>query len=224
MSRPAGPRRAIAPIAAALRRPQLAPLLIVGFLAVAGFAAFEVTFAQFVHARLAISHRQVSFLFAYVGVLAVIVQGTLVGALTRRLGERRMVLAGLSLTAAALLLLASAHRLAVILGALPLLTLGTGVTAPSLSALVSHGAAADEQGMALGAYQGVGSLARVAGPFLAQLALGHLGVASPAVAAAVLTLLAAWSLVAWQRRSGPLYGEAVPRRPSPRRVPGEEDP
>jgi DHA1 family tetracycline resistance protein-like MFS transporter len=185
------PASGVARLAFAWRHHELAPLMAIGFAVVTAFAAFEVTFAQFLHERLALPHSGVSFLFVYVGVLAAVVQGVLVGRATRRLGERRLVIGGLALGAVGLLLLASAHRLGFVLAVLPALSLGIGMVMPSLSSLVSRGAAADQQGMALGAFQGVSSLARVVGPFFAEIALGWWGVAAPQVGAAVLAAAAA---------------------------------
>jgi MFS family permease len=169
---------------------------------VTGFAAFEVTFAQYLHDRLALAHSGVSFLFVYVGVLAATVQGVLVGRATRRFGEKRLVVGGLALGAVGLLLLASAHRLSFVLAVLPALSLGIGIVMPSLSSLVSRSAAADQQGMALGAFQGISSLARVVGPFAAEVALGSWGVAAPQVGAAALAALAAGGAVTVLRRPG----------------------
>jgi DHA1 family tetracycline resistance protein-like MFS transporter len=195
------PGSAFARLAFARHHPELTPLLAIGFLVVTGFAAFEVTFAQFVHARLGLPPHQVSFLFVYLGVLAVIVQGGLVGRLTRTLGESRLVIGGLALTTSGLVLLATAHRTTVVLAVLPFLSLGIGLTMPSLSALVSRATSAAEQGTSLGAFQGVGSLARVVGPFLAEIAFGGLGVAAPALGAALLAVAAAGGALAWQRRA-----------------------
>jgi DHA1 family tetracycline resistance protein-like MFS transporter len=189
-------------LAFAWRHPELGPLMLIGFAVVTGFAAFEVTFAQFLHDRLALPHSGVSFLFVYVGVLAAVVQGVLVGRATRWLGETRLVIGGLALGAVGLLLLASAHRLGVVLTVLPALSLGIGMVMPSLSALVSRGAAADQQGLALGAFQGISSLARVVGPFAAEVALGSWGVAAPQVGAAVLAALAAAGAASVFRRGG----------------------
>jgi DHA1 family tetracycline resistance protein-like MFS transporter len=198
----AAPASGVARIAFAWRHPELAPLILIGFAVVTGFAAFEVTFAQYLHDRLALPHSSVSFLFVYIGVLAAVVQGVLVGRATRWLGERRLVIGGLALGAAGLLLLASAHRLAVVLAVLPVLSLGIGMVMPSLSSLVSRGAAADQQGMALGAFQGISSLARVVGPFAAEVALGRWGVAAPQVGAAVLAALAAGGAARVLRHAG----------------------
>jgi len=185
------PASGVARLTFAWRHPDLAPLIAVGFAVVTGFAAFEVTFAQFLHARLDLPHSGVSFLFVYVGVLAVVVQGGLVGRATRLLGEANLVIGGLAFTAAGLLLLSSAHRLGVVLAVLPVVALGAGMVNPSLTALVSRRASADQQGMALGAFQGVSSLARVVGPFAAEVALGRWGVAAPQVGAALLAVVAA---------------------------------
>ena len=187
----AAPASGFARVAFAFSHAELAPLLAIGFLVVTGFAAFEVTFAQFLHERLQLPHSGVGFLFVYVGVPAVAVQGGLVGRATRRFGERPLLFAGLVSTAVGLVLLAAAHRLAGVLTVLPLVALGTGFVTPSLSSLVSRSARADEQGAALGAFQGIGSLARVIGPFTAELAVGAWGVAAPPLGAAVLTVAAA---------------------------------
>jgi multidrug resistance protein len=196
------PSSGLARLAFAWRHPDLAPLMLIGFTVVTGFAAFEVTFAQFLHDRLALPHSGVSFLFVYVGVLAAVVQGVLVGRATRRVGETNLVIGGLALGAVGLLLLASAHRLGVVLAVLPVLSLGIGMVMPSLSALVSRGAAADQQGLALGAFQGISSLARVVGPFAAEVALGRWGVAAPQVGAAALAALAAAGAAGVLRRAG----------------------
>jgi DHA1 family tetracycline resistance protein-like MFS transporter len=199
---PSTPRSGIARLAFAFRHRELAPLLAIGFLVVTGFAAFEVTFAQFLHDRLALAPHSVSFLFVYVGVLAAAIQGGLVGRVTRLFGERRTVVGGLACTASGLILLASAHRLGTVLGVLPLASLGAGLVMPSLSSLVSRHASANEQGLALGAFQSAGSLARVVGPFGAEMALGAWGVAAPQVAAGLLSAVAAVgsAVLFWQRR------------------------
>ena len=98
-----------------------------------------------------------------------------------------------------------AHRIGVVLTVLPALSLGIGMVMPSLSSLVSRGAAADQQGMALGAFQGIASLARVVGSFAAEVALGKWGVAAPQVGAAALAAVAAGGAVTvLSRRSAKL--------------------
>ncbi len=175
----------------AWRTPELAPLLAVALAVVTGFAAFEVTFAQLVHRRWGLHAGNIAFLFAYAGLLAAAMQMTLVGRLSRRLGERRLLLVGLGGTAVGLLLIASQHSLPALIAVLPVLAFGQAMVMPSLSALVSHTAPGERQGETLGAYQATSSLARVLGPMVGQLALGHLGLGAPALTAAACAVAAA---------------------------------
>ena len=168
----------------------LRPLLLVGFLLVTGFAAFEVTFAQFLSRRAYLQPAQVAFIFVYVGALAALVQGVLVGPTTRRLGVAPTVFVGLTLIAAGLPALAASRGLGPILMVLPLLALGQGLAMPSLSTLVSHRAGKADQGLILGAFQGVSALARVIGPMGGQVVLGRWGASAPSLWAAILTALA----------------------------------
>lgn len=185
----------------AWRDPALGPLLAITLTVVAGFSAFEVTFAQLVYRRFGLHAGNIAFLFAYVGVLAAAMQGLLVGRLSRRLGDRRLLLGGLASTALGLFLVAAQHSLPGLVVVLPVLAFGQAMVMPALSTLVSHGAPGDRQGETLGAYQGSASLARVIGPFAGQLALGHLGLGAPAIAAAVCTAAAAVAATALPPRT-----------------------
>ncbi|MGC8917150.1 MAG: MFS transporter [Thermoanaerobaculum sp.] len=165
-------------------------LLGVAFLLVTAWAGFEVTFAQLLHARFALEASQVAWLFAYVGVLGVLVQGVLVRRLPPRWPAKSLAKVGLAFTAGGLLLVVGARSLPVLVAMLPVLALGQGLANPSLSAWVSQRAAAGHQGEALGAFQGAGSLARIVGPFLGEMAWGHLGPWAPGVGGATLVFLA----------------------------------
>lgn len=184
-------RWGLARLAVAKRFPGLPRLLVAAFLLVAGFAAFEVTFAQLLHARLDLPKEKVTLLFVYIGVLAAAVQGGLMGRLSRRVKERHLLIAGLLLVACGLGGLSLQRSLGGFLAVLPLVALGSGLANPSLSSLVSKGVGPNEQGEALGAFQGIGSLARVVGPFAGEIGFGRLGAGTPAMGAAAAALVAA---------------------------------
>jgi MFS family permease len=121
----------------------------------------------------------VAYLFVFLGILAAVVQGGLVGRLARRYGERRLVVAGALLLLpayAALTRVATLPRLAVLLA---FLALGAGLTGPSLSSLISRISAEDEQGGILGLYQSMASLARILGPFWGVFAFERFGPEAP---------------------------------------------
>ncbi|MEW6338677.1 MAG: MFS transporter [Acidobacteriota bacterium] len=186
-------------LALALRRRDLAPLLALGLLVVGGMAVFEVTFAQFLHARIALSPSRIAFVFVYAGVLAALVQGAAVGRLARRFGENTLLFAGLALSAVGLALLAATPSLGWLLAVLPLLAFGQGLTMPTLSAMVSRRGDRDDQGEILGAYQGVNSFARIVGPLAGEVAYGMLGTAAPPLLACALAVAALAGAAAWLR-------------------------
>ncbi|HEX8697129.1 MAG TPA: MFS transporter [Longimicrobium sp.] len=174
---------------------RLRVLYAAGFLVTLGFAAMEGTFSLWAHARWSLGREGISFLFTWVGVVAALAQGFAVGRLVRRLGERRVVLAGLALLTAGLAGVALAPSLPLLAGALAVLALGYGTTSPSLSALISRQGGPAEQGRVLGAYQSLSALGRVFGPVWGGVALAHVGQSAPflsgaGLAAASLLLLA----------------------------------
>ncbi len=166
----------------------LGGLLVVGFLTITAWAAFEVTFAQFLHARWHLPAARVAWLFAYVGLLAVLVQGFVVRKIPGRVPPKVLAVGGLGVSAVGLGFLVEVSSLAVMLAVLPLLALGQGLATPALSAWVSRRSSAAAQGEALGAFQGVGSLARIVGPITGQLVLGHWGVAAVPLVCALLAV------------------------------------
>jgi len=174
-SRASAVERGLPALGRALGNRSIATLLAVFFLLTFAFSNFEATFAQFLHDSLGATPSRVAFLFVYVGVLISIVQGGLIGPLTRALGERRLVVAGGFAVAAALALLPAFLSIPLVMAALVPLTLGIGATNPSLSSLVSKEATAEDRGTVLGAYQSVSALGRILGPLWGEIAYFRLG-------------------------------------------------
>jgi len=179
----------------ALARPVLARLIAVFFLATLAFSGMETTFAWWAIAQFGWGPRSIGFVFFYVGLLSVLMQGVLIGPLTRRFGEERLMLAGLAVLVLGLLLLPFAGDLPRLLVAVSALAIGNGALAPSLSSLISRRAAAGEQGEVMGVAQSAGSLSRVLGPIIAGSLFGAVGRSSPYLLGAALVggaLLIAW--------------------------------
>jgi len=159
-------------------------------LAGSAFAGFEATFALFGERRFDLTEGSAAAVFLVVGVMLVIVQGVLIGPLTKRVGSARLLPAGFVVLIGGFLVLAAAQQWAVLFVALALLSLGQGVVTPSLTSVVADSVAPDKRGEALGVQQSAGALSRIIGPALAGLVFDNAGVAWPYVTAAVLTLLA----------------------------------
>ena len=154
-SLPAGiavrPRRGrITMLRDALGRKVLAQLLAIFFLTILAFAGMESTFALWAMAQLGWGPAQTGYLFTFVGLLWAVMQGGLIGRLTARFGEEKLLLAGLVSIAAGLLILPLAHDLPVLLVATAGLALGMGTMQPSLNSLISRRAGIEEQGEVMG--------------------------------------------------------------------------
>jgi DHA1 family tetracycline resistance protein-like MFS transporter len=170
----AGAQRWFGPIVGALRQPGLAVLVILFFLVVFAFSGLESTFALWAERQLAWGPRNVGYMFAGIGVVMVVVQGGLIGPMTKRLGETRVLLTGVVGLSAGFILLPAADTAVMAAAVMALLAAGFGLANPSLQSLVSRSAAPTGQGAALGVAQSAASLSRIFGPIEAG-ALFHIG-------------------------------------------------
>ena len=173
----------------ALTHPQLGLVLSTFFLATFAFANFESTFALTLKDRMGLDAQHVFWLFVFLGTLAAIIQGGLIGRLAKRFGERKLAVIGAALLVPGYLVLSEVHRVPALMGCLVLLALGAGLTNPTLSALASRLATADEQGGVLGIFQSLSSLARISGPFWGVFSFKEFGTSTPHLTAAAVCCL-----------------------------------
>ncbi len=183
---PAHRHRSLAALAHALARPRLGIVLAALFLWTFAFSNFEATFSQFLHAQHGFTPARASWLFAYAGLIAAAVQGAFVGPLAGRFSERRLAAIGGFVAAAGLVVIPHVAPAAPLFCGLALLAGGIGLLSPSVSALASRLAAADEQGGVLGIAQSFSSLARIAGPIAGEALYGGAGPAAPFVVGGVI--------------------------------------
>jgi DHA1 family tetracycline resistance protein-like MFS transporter len=159
-------------------------LYLLTFAVTFAFGNLEGTFAVYLKQRLlpgSDAHHSVvvtGYVFAYVGVLIVIVQGFLIRRLVKRFGEPNLVVVGIGLMALGFLAFPFAPVLALLLvGPMIPISLGNGLNGPSLRSLVSRKATA--QGAALGLSASFDSLARATGPATAGYLYKHVGQTAP---------------------------------------------
>lgn len=153
----------------AFGQPSLGRALGINFLVVFWFAGMEQTFRLFTDDAFHMSDWGTAQMFFVVGIVAAIVQGGLIGRLTKRFGEKSLLTTGLTLEAIGFVMLALAPRVALSpIGALGLSCIliagGSGLVTPSVSSYISRSAGPDVQGLTLGTMQSLSALARVLGP------------------------------------------------------------
>ena len=169
----------------------LALLLLVAFVSLVAFSAFEVTFPLFGHQRLGFRLTSTAGLFAAIGLLLAAVQASLVHPAVRRFGDAGTLRLGLLTNAVGLLVLAAVHSWWLLAPALVALVVGQGLAMPALTAAFAGSAGAHRTGGVLGVQQSANGLARVVGPVVGGLLFEHVGVAAPYVVGAAFMVVCA---------------------------------
>ncbi|MDT4966011.1 MAG: hypothetical protein QOJ64_748 [Acidobacteriota bacterium] len=159
-------------LVAALRRRRLALVLGVYFLFIVAFSIMTTTFALFTMYRFGYDPAHNGYLFMYVGIIGVIIQGGLIGRLVKTFGEMPLILVGALLFALSLFAMpftgpnTGLFTLLLIGG---VFAVGNSLATPSLTALASKSVGPAEQGTVLGVTQSAASLARAVGPSIQAL-------------------------------------------------------
>lgn len=138
-------------------------LYILQFFVSFSLAGLEATFAYFAFARAGIGTTNLGYIFMIMGLAGAVVQGGLVGRLTKKFGEGAVIQMGLVVSAIGfgLILLTDSFVTAAIF--LTIFGLGNGVIRPSVSALITKRTEVG-QGSATGLLSSFDSLGRIAGP------------------------------------------------------------
>ncbi|MEK7441652.1 MAG: MFS transporter, partial [Chloroflexota bacterium] len=143
------------------------------------FSGLQTNFPLYAHARFNWDATRVGFFFAFVGVCAVFTQGFLIGKLQPRVGEGRLTLIGLALMAASLSGVAIASSEWMLFPLVGSLAVGSGLSIPSVTSLISQRVADDQQGKVMGDTQALISLNLIIGPALAGIAFESFGTSAP---------------------------------------------
>jgi MFS transporter, DHA1 family, tetracycline resistance protein len=165
------------------------PLIWISFLGSLGFVGMEAVFALYGNRRFDFGLTETGLVFMFIGVFAAIVQGGLAHRITARVGEWPVLRAGLWLTAASLILLGLVTELWALFPILALLALGSGLTFPTISAIISQRAPAGDQGSILGVLASAGGLARLLAPIGATILFQSVGIGSPLIVGGLLFVL-----------------------------------
>jgi DHA1 family tetracycline resistance protein-like MFS transporter len=175
--------RSLRNVMLSLKQPRLAFVLVIYFLFIVAFSIMTTAFSLYTMFRFGYDAQHTGYLFAYVGLIAVIIQGGLIGRLVKRFGELPLVIVGAFCFAISLFAVPfvgpAAGGLAALLVGGGVFSMGNSLATPALTSLASKSAGPAQQGVVLGVTQSTASLARAVGPSLAALlissSIAHLG-------------------------------------------------
>lgn len=198
----------------ALNKPRVGPLLSIRLFYALAAATFQTIFTQWAMLRLGVTSQQTGWLLGYVGLLSVIVQGGLIGPLTKRFPEYGLIFSSTIILAVSLLAWGLTPSVPVLLVVMIPIAFATGVLNTVINAAITRAVHPHEIGGALGIAGSLESLSRIISPVMGSVLLGAVGVWAPGVAAALI--MAGVVLFAWRRLivrpDAPLPVAAVARK------------
>jgi DHA1 family tetracycline resistance protein-like MFS transporter len=195
-------------------RPVLVQLLMITFISMCAFVMMEATIALFLSRQDTFRWGvdKVGWFFALAGLVIAVVQGGLIGRLTKLFGEWPLAIAGPLLVAVGMTLFSTTAYHPMVL----VLLLGCAINAggrslqhPSMSSLISKNSDRESQGVVFGMYHGLSSLARVVGPIIAGIAYKFHATGAFVVSGAIVLVAAIWTA---------LVRTTAPQHPAPDRI------
>jgi MFS family permease len=142
------------------------------------FSTFISGFALFAERRFewqghAFGPREIGYVFGYIGLLGIILQGGLLGRLVARFGEAGLVSAGFLTLIVGYFGIGLAHSILMLLFFGTIAAFGNGVIRPGLSSIITQYAGRHEQGVVIGLTQSLMSFASILAPIIAGILIQH---------------------------------------------------
>jgi len=190
-----------------LRNGPLVQMQLIFFVSMGAFVMMETVFAIYLKDTFNYEVGTVGLFFALAGAVIIIVQGGLIGRLSKRFGDWPLVIIGPLFVTGAMVLLAEAgwrHVMPLLIVGVILNASGRSLQTPTLSALISRHSDPRQQGAVFGLFHMLGSLARALGPLVAGAMYTKMH-AGPFLLAATITLgVTAWTVVLRKQLTGSL--------------------
>lgn len=173
----------------ALTHPTVGIMLTITFMVMFAFSIMQGTFALFSEHALHLTVKDIGYIFAFLGLIGVIIQIFLLKRITSWLTEKKAVVVAIVLMALSLILLAFANSMPMLYVAVSLLAMGNSISGPILSGIISKLTPDDEQGNIMGTSQSVGSFARLLGPLVGTSIYSFVGIRAPYIFGAGVLIL-----------------------------------
>ncbi len=159
------------------------------FISTFAFANMEATLVLLTAKLYNWGPKENTYLFVYIGILIVIVQGGMIRQLTKKYSERKLITAGSLMIAAGLFVTPITQNWLVLGLGMTLLSVGSGINNPCNQSVISKLAPEETAGGVLGLGQSVSTLGRIFGPIVGCALFGQFGHMSPYIAGGLCMLV-----------------------------------
>ncbi|MFC1486377.1 MFS transporter [Thermoproteota archaeon] len=173
-----------------LRKPLLGPTLLILFIVTLAFSTIPVIVPLLGIDFFNFNSLELSYVFIYIGLIQIVMQGFLINSLSKRLGEEKLIALGPILMAAGIILMPIFQNLAVFYFTNALLAAGFGLINTSIPAFLSKRISLNEQGSILGIAGSVASIANIPGPLIIGFVYDFAGSFVPFFISAVMLAVA----------------------------------
>lgn len=163
-------------------------LIVAFFLANTAFSSFQSTFALWSQQTFGYGPTENGYLFAFIGILAVVFQLQLLPFVVSKFHEKTILKYAIFILSLGFLVLPFVNSLYILLGSQFLIILGNSLANPSIQALASENVMKEDYGGTLGVLQSAGSMGRIVGPVTGGELFYVLGKESPFIASSVVML------------------------------------
>jgi len=178
-------------IADALSRDSIRAILLAIFSVNVAFSGLQSNFALFTLKRFQMGPQDNAWIFVYIGLLSIFMQGVVVRRMPKTLNPVTTCITGLTAMAFGFLGISMATQSWHLYPAIAILAFGNGIAAPMLTGLISRRVGEQEQGTVLGSSQAILSSTRIVGPLFAGFVFDALGSGAPYWTGAILALAGA---------------------------------
>jgi len=170
----------------ALNRPRVGPLLHTRLFFALASATFQTVFTLYAQYKLGLNARTTGLVLAYVGVLAVIVQGGAIGWMTKRYSDKQLILTSTVVMTLSLAAWAFVPNLWMLLLVLAPLSAANGTLNTVLNSALTKSVYPEEVGGTLGLAASIESLSRVVAPSVGGVLLQNVGTWAPGIFSALV--------------------------------------
>ena len=163
-------------------------VLTIFFIVFLSFSAIPVIMPLLGVAYFGIGSVEMSYLFVYIGLVQIILQGFVIGRLVAKTGDLKLIAFGPLLMMTGILFMPLFPNIGIFIVSLTMIASGSGIMRTVVPSFISKATAESEQGSILGVTNSVASIATVPGPLIGGFLFEFAGLASPFFVSALLLL------------------------------------